>query len=463
MKLKIKTDSRKVEDGDIFVALKGYTVDGHDFIQKAIENGAGTVVCERDNDYTVDTVVVEDSKQYLIDYLKQHYNQYLSKMKIIGITGTNGKTTCANLLHNLLNQTGVKTAYIGTLGFYIGKKIQSLPNTTPDVLELYELMLQAYEAECEYVIMEVSSQGLDDRNRRVEGFTFDIAMFTNLTQDHLDFHKTMGNYALAKQKLFYKLKPGGVAVVNYDDQYRDYYLLENNKNITYGLTGGDYQASDIQMTSTGSKFTLRSNGMVEKIETSLIGEYNIYNLLSIITILLELGYTITDIKKMVRKLKMPDGRMDTVAYGSNSIIVDYAHTADAIKKILDTMHQVNPKHIYVVFGCTGDRDRLKRPIMTKIVSDLSDHMIITIDDPHYEDPKQIIDDMIEGLEQTNYEVILDRAKAIHRGIDLLKDEDILLVLGKGHEEVILFRDQRIPFNDKQEILKYLEQIKIHND
>ncbi|MCI8445237.1 MAG: UDP-N-acetylmuramoyl-L-alanyl-D-glutamate--2,6-diaminopimelate ligase [Bacilli bacterium] len=463
MKLKIKTDSRKVEDGDIFVALKGYTVDGHDFIQKAIENGAGTVVCERDNDYTVDTVVVEDSKQYLIDYLKQHYNQYLSKMKIIGITGTNGKTTCANLLHNLLNQTGVKTAYIGTLGFYIGKKIQSLPNTTPDVLELYEFMLHAYEVGCEYVIMEVSSQGLDDRNRRVEGFTFDIAMFTNLTQDHLDFHKTMGNYALAKQKLFYKLKPGGVAVVNYDDQYRDYYLLENNKNITYGLTGGDYQASDIQMTSTGSKFTLRSNGMVEKIETSLIGEYNIYNLLSIITILLELGYTITDIKKMVRKLKMPDGRMDTVAYGSNSIIVDYAHTADAIKKILDTMHQVNPKHIYVVFGCTGDRDRLKRPIMTKIVSDLTDHMIITIDDPHYEDPKQVVDDMIEGLEQTNYEVILDRAKAIHRGIDLLKDEDILLVLGKGHEEVILFRDQRIPFNDKQEILKYLEQIKIHND
>jgi len=463
VKLKIKTDSRKVEDGDIFVALKGYTVDGHDFIQKAIENGAGTVVCERDNDYTVDTVVVEDSKQYLIDYLKQHYNQYLSKMKIIGITGTNGKTTCANLLHNLLNQTGVKTAYIGTLGFYIGKKIQSLPNTTPDVLELYEFMLHAYEVGCEYVIMEVSSQGLDDRNRRVEGFTFDIAMFTNLTQDHLDFHKTMGNYALAKQKLFYKLKPGGVAVVNYDDQYRDYYLLENNKNITYGLTGGDYQASDIQMTSTGSKFTLRSNGMVEKIETSLIGEYNIYNLLSIITILLELGYTITDIKKMVRKLKMPDGRMDTVAYGSNSIIVDYAHTADAIKKILDTMHQVNPKHIYVVFGCTGDRDRLKRPIMTKIVSDLTDHMIITIDDPHYEDPKQVVDDMIEGLEQTNYEVILDRAKAIHRGIDLLKDEDILLVLGKGHEEVILFRDQRIPFNDKQEILKYLEQIKIHND
>ena len=221
MKLKIKTDSRKVEDGDIFVALKGYTVDGHDFIQKAIENGAGTVVCERDNDYTVDTVVVEDSKQYLIDYLKQHYNQYLSKMKIIGITGTNGKTTCANLLHNLLNQTGVKTAYIGTLGFYIGKKIQSLPNTTPDVLELYEFMLHAYEVGCEYVIMEVSSQGLDDRNRRVEGFTFDIAMFTNLTQDHLDFHKTMGNYALAKQKLFYKLKPGGVAVVNYDDQYSD--------------------------------------------------------------------------------------------------------------------------------------------------------------------------------------------------------------------------------------------------
>lgn len=461
MKLKIKTDSRKVEAGDIFVAIKGYTVDGHDFILKAVENGAETVVCEWDNDYTFDKIVVEDSKQYLIDYLKEHYNQYLAEMKIIGVTGTNGKTTCANLLHNILNQSGVKTAYIGTLGFYIGKKILSLPNTTPDVLELYELMLQAYEAGCEYVVMEVSSQGL--ANRRVEGITFDMTLFTNLTQDHLDFHKTMGNYALAKQQLFDKLKPGGVAFVNADDHYKDYFLLEKNKNITYGLTGGDYQASEVQMTSTGSKFTLRSKDMVEQIETSLIGEYNIYNLLSIIAILLEIGYSIEDIKKMVRKLKMPDGRMDTVAYGSNSIIVDYAHTADAVKKILDTMHEVNPQHIYVVFGCTGDRDRLKRPIMTKIVSDLSDHMIITIDDPHYEDPKQVVDDMIDGLEETNYEVILDRAKAIQRGIDLLKEEDILLVLGKGHEEVILFHDQRIPFNDKQEILKYLEQIKIHND
>lgn len=454
MKLKIKIDSRLVEKGDTFVAIKGYTVDGHDFIDQAIARGASKVVCEHGT-YPVETILVEDSEQYLIDYLSEHYASYLRQLKIIGITGTNGKTTSASLLHNALNKLGRKTAYIGTIGFYIEKKIKELPNTTPGILELYQLLLQAYEENCEYVVMEVSSQGL--ANRRVEGFLFDYAIFTNLSQDHLDFHKTMGNYALAKQMLFQKLKPTGKAIVNYDDSYKEYYLLKDNTNITYGLNGGDYIASNVHMTHRGTQFELRAEGIVTTIDTPLIGNYNIYNLLVVIVVLHDLAVSFEEIKKLALTLRAPDGRMDTVAYGTNSIIIDYAHTPDAIRKIIDTMRSVTRGNIYVVFGCTGDRDRLKRPIMAKVVTDMTTYSIMTIDDPHNEDPNQIIHDMLSGLENSNYEVILDRRKAIRRGIDLLKEDDILLILGKGHESVILFKEKKIPFNDKEEVKKYLQE------
>ena len=459
MDISIKTDSRKVKPGDIFVAIKGYTVDGHDYINQAINNGATTIVCNHGN-YDVKTIHTDDTVGYLARYLHSHYGKYLEDIKLIGITGTNGKTTIASLLHNALNMLGNKTAYIGTIGFYVGKKIRSLNNTTPDILELYSIFLEAYEMGCKNIVMEVSSQGL--ANRRVEGLKFDYTIFTNLTQDHLDFHKTMGNYALAKQELFKMLKSNGIAIINSDDAYKDYYLLEGNNNVTYGLTSGDYNASDIRMTHRGTIFTLRTLDTMLQIETPLIGEYNIYNLLVVIAVLNKMGYSMDDIKLLTMKLKAPDGRMDTVAYGNNSIVIDYAHTPDAVSKILDTMKNVATNKIYVVFGCTGDRDRLKRPIMTKIVTDIADYAIITIDDPHNEDPRQIVDDMIDGLEKNNYEIILDRGKAIRKGIDLLKNEDILLILGKGHEEVIIMGDKKIPFNDKNEVLKYLESLKLKN-
>lgn len=454
MRVNITTDSRKVQPGDIFVAVKGYTVDGHDFIEKAIANGASKIICNHGS-YDVETIVVEDTLGYMSTYLKEHYGKYLEQMKLIAITGTNGKTTTACLLHNALNSIGHKCAYIGTIGFYIGKKICSLNNTTPALDELYRLFMEAYEMGCEYLVMEVSSQGL--ANRRVEQILYDYAVFTNLTQDHLDFHKTMGNYALAKQQLFRQLKPGGKALVNADDPFKEYYLLEENENVTYGLQMGDYKAENIRMTHRGSSFRLRTKDFLETIETPLIGNYNIYNVLVVIVLLLQLGLSIEEVKNIIAKLKAPDGRMDTVAYGTNSIIVDYAHTPDAIKNLLDTMKGVATSHIYVVFGCTGDRDRLKRPIMTKMVTDMVDYAIITIDDPHDEDPKHVVSDMIEGLDNTNYEVILNRGKAIERGIDLLKEEDILLILGKGHERVIIMKDKKIPFNDKEHVIQYIKE------
>lgn len=454
MRINITTDSRKVQPGDIFVATKGYTVDGHDFIEKAIQNGASKVVCNHGS-YSVDTIVVEDTVKYLSEYLKNHYGKYLDEMKMIAVTGTNGKTTTASLLHTALNHAGIKTAYIGTIGFYVNEKIRSLNNTTPALDDLYGLFMEAYDMGCKYIVMEVSSQGL--ANRRVENIFYDYAIFTNLTQDHLDFHKTMGNYALAKQQLFKQLRNNRIAIINDDDSYKEYYLLEENKNITYGLHNGYYQAENIRMTHQGSSFRLRTPDSLEIVTTPLIGDYNIYNILAVITTLLQIGLPISQVKSLVSKLKAPNGRMDTVAYKNNSIIVDYAHTPDAIKNLLDTIKGVATSKIYVVFGCTGDRDRLKRPIMTKLVTDMVDHAIITIDDPHDEDPKHVVADMIEGLDNTNYEVILDRGKAIERGIDLLKDTDILLILGKGHESVIIVKDQRIPFNDKEHVLHYLKE------
>lgn len=454
MEVALKIDSRKVKPGDTFLALRGVDTDGHQYINKAIENGATKIICE-EGSYDVETIVVEDTLTYLIDYLKENYGGEIEKLKLIGITGTNGKTTSAFLLHNALNRVGKKAAYVGTVGFYIEEKIRNLPNTTPNILELYNIFLTCVERGVEYVVLEVSSHGLC--RRRVEGLEFDYAVFTNLTQDHLDFHKTMEQYALAKQKLFHMLKPGGTAIVNADDKYKDLYLLPENHNITYGFQEGDYQVIEHHMSHIHTTFTYRHLGEEYDVVSPLLGDYNIYNLLITIVILTELGIDITTLLRVIPTLKAPAGRMETVPYKTNNIIIDYAHTPDAIEKIITTVKPLTKGKIFVVFGCTGDRDRLKRPLMTDLVTRLVDYAIITIDDPHNEDPNQIVDDMIKGLQQSNYEVILDRGKAIARGIELLQENDILLILGKGHEEVIIYKDQRIPFNDRKEVEKYLKE------
>lgn len=452
--INIKTDSRKVIKGDTFVALRGVSSDGHDYIAKAIKNGAIKIIAE-EGSYEVETVVVSDTREYLISYLKENYNKCLDKIKIIGITGTNGKTTSAFILSKALNMLGIKSAYIGTLGFYINERIDNLDNTTPDILEIYNMLIRSYEEECQCIVMEVSSQGLG--YKRVEGFLFDYAIFTNLTQDHLDYHKTMEKYALAKQELFKKLKPDGKAIVNYDDNYKNYFLLEQNNNITYGFEGGDYQVIDFHMNNHETTFQYTYQNKNYSVMTSLIGKYNVYNLLVAIIILRELGIKEKVLDSLLPTLKAPAGRMDTIKYQSNSIIIDYAHTPDAVCKIIKTMLDVTAGNIYVVFGCTGDRDRTKRPIMANIVTSLAKHAIMTNDDPHNEDPYQIIDDMTNGLIAKNYEVIIDRKDAIIKGINLLEQNDVLLILGKGHEEVMIVKDQKIPFNDHNVVVEFLNK------
>lgn len=455
--INIKSDSRKVKPGDIFVALKGISSNGSDYIKSAIANGASKLIVEEDGNYDIPYEVVDDSRKYLTDYLIKSYNHYLEDMTLIGITGTNGKTTSAFLIYEALNRLDHKCAYMGTIGFYLDKKVMDLPNTSPDITDIYDMIVTAYESGYRNMVLEISSHGL--AMGRCEGLMFDYAIFTNLTQDHLDYHKTMGNYALAKQKLFYKVKPNGKAIVNYDDKYKEYFLLDNNANITYGFSGGEYQIVSYDMNHGGSRFLYKYHDENYTVVSPLLGKYNIYNVLTTVIVLSQLGISYDLIHDVIIHLKSPAGRMDMIKYGDSCIVIDYAHTPDAVEKIIKTMKEVTDGDIYTVFGCTGNRDRTKRSIMMNIVTSLSKFAIVTNDDPHDEDPKQIVEDMLDGLDKYNYEVCLNRKEAIIKGINLLKDKDTLLILGKGHEEVMIVKNnERIPFNDHKVVTSYLESI-----
>lgn len=449
--INIKSDSRKVKPNDIFVAVKCEVNDGHKYIDKAISNGASKVVAEYGT-YDVDTLIVKDTRAYLNDYLQAHYNKYLEEMTIIGITGTNGKTTSAYLIYSALSKLGYKCAYIGTIGYYLDKKVCDLPNTNPDICDMYDLIINAYDNEYRYVVLEASSHGLT--NGRLEGITFDYAIFTNLTRDHLDFHKTMENYASAKQLLFKKLKPNGVGIVNIDDKYKDYFI--SDKVVTYGKSACDYQIINYNTTNQNTHISLNVRGKDVNILSPLLGDYNVYNLICAFIILDNLKIDLSKILEVIKTLSCPPGRMDTIKWHTNSIIIDYAHTPDALEQIFKTVEKINKGKIYTVFGCTGNRDRQKRPMMMDLATTYSTHVIVTMDDPHDEEPEQIVKDMLEGRSKTNYEVCLDRGRAIEKGIDLLAENDILLILGKGHEEVIIFKDKRIPFNDKKKVLEVIK-------
>ncbi len=448
--MKIKTDSRKVKKGDTFVALKTLNNDGHVYIEDAIKNGATTIVAEHGL-YEIDTLIVKNTKDYLIKTLKEEYYDQIKELKLIGITGTNGKTTECFLTYEALIKLEKKVAYIGTIGFYVnGEKIKDLPNTTPEINEIYEMLLFAKENEVEYVLMEVSSHALS--MGRVEGLEFSYAVFTNLTKDHLDYHLDMKSYALAKQKLFRMSKK---AIVNIDDDYKNYFLLKDNNNITYGFEEADYQILDYEMTSKGSNFIMKKQEQEFHFQTSLLGKHNVYNVLVTIILLLEENIDVNKIQEIIPSLKAPSGRMDTIFYDTNRIIIDYAHTPDAVGNILKAVKELKPNHIYTIVGCGGNRDKTKRPEMAKMATNLSTLAIFTSDNPRLEDPNDILDDMINNLENTNYEVIVNRKNAIIKGIQMLENNDILLVLGKGHETYQIIGKEKLEFDDKQIVLEII--------
>ena len=443
--MKIKSDSRKIVSGDTFIALK-YINDGHKYVEEAIASGASKVIIQ-EGLYSVDTLIVKDTHEYLVNYLKDNYWDKIKDLKIIGMTGTNGKTTTCFLLHKALNLLGYKCSYIGTIGFYIDDKIRDIGNTTPDILDLYEMLIESKDNGCDYVVMEVSSHALS--MDRVKGLEFDVAIFSNLTQDHLDYHKDMESYKNEKKKLFKMLRNDKLAIINSDSKYYKDFIMEQNNNVTYGYNDSNYKISNYNTSLLGSSFIINNS---DTYETKLLGKHNIYNLTCIIALLKELGYSYEEIENIIKKLDCPPGRMDTINYGTNNIIVDYAHTPDAVENVLKSVKDLNPNHIYTVVGCGGNRDKTKRPIMAEIATKLSDYVIFTSDNPRGEDPDDIISDMIQRLYKNNYEIEVNREKAIIRGIQLLEENDILMVLGKGHETYQIIGDNKIDFDDKKIII-----------
>lgn len=435
--MNIKDDSRKIKKGDTFIALKKVN-DGHDYILDAIKNGATKIIAEHGN-FEVETVTVSDTHKYLVDYLYDNYYDKIKNLKLIGMTGTNGKTTTCFLIYQALNKLNIKCAYIGTIGFYLDKKVRNLNNTTPDILEIYELLLECVENEVEYVVMECSSQAL--AMHRLDRLKFDYGIFSNITEDHLDYHKTIDNYIKAKQLLFDQVT--FKTLINYDDPYKDYFMKDNS--ITYGLNGGDYNLTDYEITLEGSTFKVNGIGY----KTKLIGKHNLYNVLVVISFLSELNLD----PQIVSELTCPPGRMDMISKDGNLVVVDYAHTPDAVEKIIATVRELNPNKIITIIGCGGDRDSFKRPIMSRLACAGSDYVIFTNDNPRGENPNNIISDMLHNLDKYNYEIILNRKKAIIKGIQMLDKNDILLLLGKGHENYQIIDGVKYDFDDRKIVLE----------
>ena len=452
MNMNIKTNSKRIKKGDTFIALKGMTYDGHDYIEEAIENGAEKIICEH-GEYNVQTIIVPSTKEYLNNYLDTNYYNKIKDITLIGITGTNGKTTSCYFIYELLKMLDVKCAYIGTIGFFIDKKERDLNNTTPEILELYEMFLECKSRGVNVIVMEVSSHALE--LDRVHGLKFNYVCFTNLTVDHLLFHKTMDNYLNAKLELFKKLKEDGVGIINSDDKYKDNFLLDNT--ITYGESKSDFNIIKYKLKLDKTIYKLRYNNKNYKVKMNVIGKYNIYNSLVAIIVLVNMGYNIKKVIKLFKRIKLPSGRLDMIKYKKNVIFVDYAHTPDAVKNVLTNAIKFKKNKIYTIIGCGGNRDKTKRKDMGIIATELSDYVIFTNDNPRNEDEMKIVYDMINGIINENYEVILDRSKAIKRGIDLLNKKDILFILGKGHEEYQLINGIKHHFSDKEEVLNYINK------
>lgn len=441
----LRTNSKEVNKNDTFIALKGDNYDGHEYIEEAIQNGASKIIAEKGS-YSVETEIVSSTKEYLKNYINK-YKDDIKDIYLIGMTGTNGKTTTCFLIYQALNKIGKKCAYIGTIGFYMDKKIKDLKNTTPGILELYEMIIEAKKEGYNHIVMEVSSHAL--AQERVYGLEFDVAIISNITQDHLDYHKTMEEYARMKAKLFQMVKAYGYAIIPNDIDYKEYVYLEKNKNITYGISG-DYILSDIKLKNNKTYFKLSNNVY----ETTLFGKYNIYNIINVIIILNELK--VENIENIIKELSAPPGRMDIIDK-EFKIIIDYAHTPDAIKNILSCVNEMATGNIYVIIGCGGNRDKTKRPLMAQIATTYSTKAIFTSDNPRNENADEIIADMIKDLSNNNYEIEPNRKKAIFKGIQKCKKNDILLILGKGHENYQIIGNERIHFDDKETVLEYFRR------
>jgi len=454
----LSSNSKWVAPGDLFIAKKGLTHDGARFIPDAIAAGAVAVVTDLYDPFISNVVQIihPDVASVEAEIAKEFYGHPSSKLFLIGITGTNGKTTTSYLIRHLLERSREPCGLIGTIESIVGQHVFPATLTTSDVLQNYKLFHDMAAAGCKNCVMEVSSHALDQE--RTRGVEFDVAVFTNLTQDHLDYHKTMDAYANAKTKLFSQLNPQGEkpfakwAVVNADADSWMQMIAGCRANIlSYGIQRPcDLRADQIELSPSGLKFNVAYHREIFPFASSLIGRFNVYNLLAAMGVGLAKGLSLKQVLDALRNFTAVPGRLERVPNDKGmNIFVDYAHTDDALLNVLNTLNELKKGRLITVFGCGGNRDAAKRPKMGAVVEALSDVSIITTDNPRHEDPEEIIRQIIAGLKHPGQaQVIVDRMEAIHRAVHMAAPNDIVLIAGKGHENYQIFSHQKIPFDDR---------------
>ena len=448
----IACDSRMVKKRDLFIATKGPSSDGYDFIKDAIANGASAVLSDRDFDVAgfVTKILVSDARAALPVISANFYGNPCKDLKIIGVTGTNGKTTITYIIENIIKSAGKDAGVIGTINYRFKDRVIEAKNTTPGTIELERLIRSMADAGVGYVAMEASSHSLSQG--RVDGILFDAGIFTNITKEHLDYHITIAKYFKAKSGLFDRLKKTGVAVLNADDKrVAGLKSVIKNKAITYGLYNrADVRATELKLSLEGSSFIVVTPQSSFRVSTKLAGEHNVSNILASVAAAGSIGISARCIKKGIESFGSVPGRLEEVMGGQPfKVFIDFAHTEDALFNVLNILRKSAKNNLITVFGCGGNRDKNKRPLMGRVACKFSDRVIITSDNPRFESPKDIIDEIELGVkrEYSNYCVVEDRRKAIEKAVQSAGKGDIVIIAGKGHEKYQIIKDKVTPFDD----------------
>ncbi|MCI6245467.1 MAG: UDP-N-acetylmuramoyl-L-alanyl-D-glutamate--2,6-diaminopimelate ligase [Eubacterium sp.] len=452
----VTQDSRLVEEGFLFVCIKGNTFDGHSVAKEMLEKGARAVVCERDLGLE-NQIVVSDTREAYSVICANYFSNPAKKLKLIGLTGTNGKTTTTFLIKQILEGAGKRVGLIGTVQNMVCDEVYPAKYTTPDAYELQRLFSLMVKADCEYCVMEVSSQAL--AQGRVNGLHFEIGAFTNLTQDHLDYHKTWENYFNSKRILF---ENSSIAVTNADDENGLKIVSGLNcKVVSYAVNtnNADYVAKNVKFKSNGVEYELVSE-LIGRVNCPIPGRFSVYNSLCAASIALTLGISFEEVLTAISKSNGVKGRIEVVPTDTDyTVIIDYAHSPDGLENIISSLREIAKKRIVTVFGCGGDRDRTKRPIMGKIAAELSDFCVVTSDNPRSENPSKIIEDILEGMKgvSTPYVVVENRREAIKWALEHAEKDDIILLAGKGHETYQILPTGTIHFDEREVVADILKK------
>ena len=457
----ITNDSRKVRPGYLYVAIKGYKADGHNFIKKSIECGAQAIVSEERSslDTNIPQIIVRDTRKALSSLSCCFYNNPSQKINLVGVTGTNGKTTTTFLTKSVIEKAGYETGLIGTINYQIGKKVITAKETTPESVELQRLISEMVAAKMKFAVMEVSSHSAIQH--RIENIDFKTAVFTNITTEHMDYHKTFPNYMNAKAELFKNLRKDSFAVLNADDEYGEYFADRTNaKIIWYGIKNdADIKAEIYKESTRDVMIKLSCFGREVDMKIPFVGLHNVYNALASVASAISLGFELDTIKSGIETASTVPGRLENVPCDRGfKVVIDYAHTPHALETVLHALKNLIKGRLLLVFGCGGDRDKEKRPQMGRIADEKSDIFWLTNDNPRSEDPLAIIDDIKAGIKSgQSFHIQTNRYKAIEEALSEAKDDDLIIIAGKGHEKYQIIKDTIVPFDDREVVKNILSK------